>query len=280
MKLHVTNTKVIRNITKGAVRLLNGESLGLLLTRHLLGVDHGRGVHEGVSVLTRQLLESLALSLGDEQTGEDTAQHEQSEDLHNMLEPGSVARVLGTLVHQRAEDTLGNDGTDLAGGGRDTVGGGTVAGGEALAGHDEGGSVGAEVEEELGNNVETQQTVVGLEQGVVGKADDDEENGEDGETHQLDGLAANGVDGSNGHPVTGNSTSTDQDQVTNSVTTQGLVDVGTASPADSTENDRVVETKTVESCRRLASIVSAGSTGGENTYQHPGRTKNQQCRGG
>jgi hypothetical protein len=38
---------------------------------------------------------------------------------------------------------LGDDGTDLAGGGGDTVRGGAVARGEALAGDDEGRSIGA-----------------------------------------------------------------------------------------------------------------------------------------
>lgn len=178
-------------------------------------MDHGRRVDEGVSVLTGQLLQGLALGLGDEKSSEDTAQHEQSEDLHNVLEPGSGRGVLGSTVNQRAKHTLGDDGANLARGGGDTVGGGTVTGREALSRDNESGSVGSEVEEELGNDVESEKTVVGLEKRVVGKADHDEDNGQDGEAHQLDGLTSNGINGGHGHPVTRNGTSTDQNQITN-----------------------------------------------------------------
>lgn len=211
-------------------------------------MDHRRRVDESVSVLTGQLLEGLALGLGDEESGEDTAQHEQSEDLHNVLEPGSGRGVLGATVNQRAKHTLGDNGANLARGGRDTVGGGTITGREALSGDDESGSVRAEVEEELGNDVETQKTVVGLEERIVGEANDDEENGQDDEAHQLDGLTANGINGGHGHPVAGNGTSTDEDQVTNGIATEGLVDGSTTTPADSAEDDGVVQAKTVEGC--------------------------------
>ena len=74
----------------------DGQSLRLEL---LLGLDRGRRVDQSVSILSRQLLQGLALGLGDEQSGEDTAKHEQSEDLHNVVEPGGGGRVLGSLVH-------------------------------------------------------------------------------------------------------------------------------------------------------------------------------------
>lgn len=72
--------------------------------------------------------------------------------------------------------------------------GGPVAGGKALAGHDKRGGVGAEVEEELRDDVQTQQTVVGFLQGLVGETDYDKDNGQDNEAKQLDGLAPDGVD--------------------------------------------------------------------------------------
>lgn len=73
------------------------------------------------------------------------------------------------------------------------MGCGTVAGWETFSGHNEGGRVGAEVEEELGEDVEGEQGVAG--EMVIGETDDDKEDGEDGETHDLDGFAAEGVDG-------------------------------------------------------------------------------------
>lgn len=69
--------------------------------------------------LTSELLKSLALGLRNEERSEDTAQHEQSEDLHDMVEPR--CRVgLGnmTLRPKRAEHSLGNDGANLSGSGR------------------------------------------------------------------------------------------------------------------------------------------------------------------
>ena len=102
-----------------------------------------------------------------------------------------------------------------------------VAGREALAGDDEGGRVGSEVEEELGENVDGQQSVGG--ELVVRKTHDDEENGKDGETTQLDGLAADCVDGRYGDPVTGDGTGEHNDQVTNGRVVEVLVSRGGAS---------------------------------------------------
>lgn len=38
-------------------------------------------------VLARQLFEGLALGLWDEESGEDTAEHEECVDLHDVVEP-------------------------------------------------------------------------------------------------------------------------------------------------------------------------------------------------
>lgn len=95
---------------------------------------------------------------------------------------------------------------------------------------------------------------MGVLQGVVGEADDDEQDGQHTEAEDLDGLATDGVDGGNSGPVSGDSTSTDQDQVSDSVAVEDLVDVVASSPADSAQDNRVVETESVESWI-LVSIV-------------------------
>ena len=148
---------------------------------------------------TSQLLKSLALGLRNEERSEDTAQHKEREDLHDVVEPwggsGSGRTGFSTSCSERTKDDLCDDGTDFSGSGRDTVGGGTVAGGETFTRHNESGGVGAEVEEELGQDVEGQESMAGVSQEVlVGESDDDEEDGEDGETHELDGLTAEGID--------------------------------------------------------------------------------------
>ena len=103
------------------------------------GIIVGRSGH-----LAGQLLERLPLRLGDEQCGEDTAQHEERKDLHHVVQPGRVGRAgWRTLLTERAEDALGHDGADLAAGGRETVRCGSVAGREAFTRDDESGCVGS-----------------------------------------------------------------------------------------------------------------------------------------
>ena len=93
---------------------------------------------------TRELFEGLALGLRDQEGGENTAQHEEGEDLHDVVEPWGGGRAWGCAFgSERAEDDLGDDGTDFAGSGRETVGGGAVAGREAFTRDDESSSVGA-----------------------------------------------------------------------------------------------------------------------------------------
>ncbi len=94
--------------------------------------------------LARQLLESLPLSLRDQKRRKQTHQHEECENLHDVIEPwGIVGPGCSAARTERAEDALSDDGTDFAGCGADAVGGGAVAGGETLAGDDECCCVGA-----------------------------------------------------------------------------------------------------------------------------------------
>lgn len=222
--------------------------VGLRVVLRVLALDRTVGVLVvlgGSGNLASKLLEGLALGLGDEERGEDTAKHEESEDLEDVVEPRRGVGLGGTANTERTNDDLSNDGTDLTGGGRETVRGGAVAGREALSGNDEGGGVGAEVEEELAENVESK--LASRANGVVTETEDAEEDGKEGEAHKLNRLAANGVNESNSDPVTRNGTSTDDDQVTDSVVVVSLVHVLATRVTDSTENDTVVERDTIES---------------------------------
>lgn len=108
---------------------------------------------------------------------------------------------------------LTDDGTNLSGRSGNTVGGRPIPRGEALARDDEGGRVRTEVEEELSQDVHSQQAV--LTKLVIGETHDDEQDSEDREAHELDGLAADGVNGSNGHPVARDGTRQDDDKIAN-----------------------------------------------------------------
>lgn len=209
-------------------------------------VTSSRGVVLGCSGdLASKLLEGLALGLGDEEGGEDTAEHEESKDLEDVVQPRRSVSGGGATDTERTDESLGDDGTDLAGSGGDTVGSRSVASREALSGDDEGGGVGAEVEEELGEDVDGK-LGVGADV-VVCEAEDDEEDGENDETHELDRLATNGVNSGDSDPVAGHGTSKNDDDVADGSLVEHLVDVATTAEADGREDDGVVERETVVS---------------------------------
>jgi hypothetical protein len=105
------------------------------------------------------------------------------------------------------------------------------------------------VEEELGKDVNSQQAVGG--QVEVGETHDSEQDGQDDETAELDGLAANGVNGSNRDPVSRDGTGQNDNQVTNGGVVEELVDVADGLAAGGETNDlenlSIVQGETVES---------------------------------
>lgn len=103
--------------------------------------------------LTSKLFQCQALSLWDKESGEAAQQHEERENLKDVVEPRAGVGRCGATSTERSDGGLSDDGSDLAGGGGDTVARGTVASWEALSGHDEGCRVGSEVEEELSEDV-------------------------------------------------------------------------------------------------------------------------------
>lgn len=111
-----------------------------------------------------------------------------------------------------------------------------------------------EIEEELAENVKRQETASVVQESVVGESDRSKDNCKHGETHELDGLASNGVHCGNSNPVTRDCSSTDKNQVTHSRVVEDLVHAVTFRVANGSENDRVVKTETVES--NLDSFVS------------------------
>jgi hypothetical protein len=61
--------------------------------------------------------------------------------------------VLAANIPEAGKADLSNNGAELSRSSRDTMRGGTVTGGEGLAGDNEGGSVGSEVLEEVGKAI-------------------------------------------------------------------------------------------------------------------------------
>jgi hypothetical protein len=87
-------------------------------------VSWGTRVLGSTGDFTGKLLESLALGLGDEESGEETEQHEEGKDLHDVGNEGETslgvgslgASIWGTSVLEGSKDDLGDDGTKLSGG--------------------------------------------------------------------------------------------------------------------------------------------------------------------
>lgn len=100
------------------------------------------------SVLAGKIFEGLALGFRNKKSGEDTTEHEECVDLHNVVEPWAC----GGLVWAGSDSTtgtewcngcLGDDGADLAGSGGETVRGRTVTGRETFTWDDEGRCIGS-----------------------------------------------------------------------------------------------------------------------------------------
>jgi len=206
-------------------------------------------------ILVRQLLQSLALGLGNQEGDNETDEHEQGKDLEQLGDEG----VGTTAILQLRETNLGNDGAQLAGTGGDTVTGGTVTGREDLTGDDEGGRVGSEVLEELGGGKEEDEegdrVVADL---VVGETEDAEKDAGHDETENLDLDASQTLNGEDSDPVTGDGTQENNDDLTDSgVPASGPVITLNSREVDGRQNERVVQTNTVE-----GNIESEPSHGG------------------
>lgn len=78
------------------------------------------------------------------------------------------------------------------------------------------------------------------------KTPDDEKNGKDDETTELDGFAANSINKGNCDPITRNSTCNNKDGVTGSQVVQLVVDGWSTSESDSGKHSGGVQSETVE----------------------------------
>ena len=81
---------------------------------------------------------------------------------------------------------------------------------------------GITLEELAGEDVEGEEGGGG--EGGAGEAEDEEEEGEDGEAEDLDGFAAQGVDGEDGGPVAGEGACAGEDDHADGVVVEGVVE--------------------------------------------------------
>ena len=89
-----------------------------------------------------ELFKGFPFCFWNKKCGNGTAQHEKRKDLHDVVEPWRGSRAWrGTTLAKRAEHALGNNGTEFARGGGDTVRARAVASREAFTRDNESGCV-------------------------------------------------------------------------------------------------------------------------------------------
>lgn len=187
-------------------------------------------------VFSGEFFESLVLGLGNQEGREDTRQHEESENLENVLDEF----VCTTDITELSETDLSNDSSKFAGSSRDTVCSRTVPSWESLTRYNESGGVGAEVLEEVGQAVEEDEGLGGGGGGgelVVTETHDDEEDGKHDEAHKLNGLATPAVDEDEGDPVSGDETGDGENQVSDADVPEVVEDLVGSAAAGSSETD-------------------------------------------
>ena len=196
------------------------DAMSLLLAHHLF-----------IANLIVDLLKRLAgVNLREKEGGEHAQEVDSSEDTEGLLKTDTVRVAVGrfsfsiTVLRGVKETEGADDGTSLAEGGTDSVGGASDGGREDLGRVDEGGGVGTPVGEEEGEAVENQETRHVLGHPVVPVAGEEgEEGGHEEEAHHLDLPAAHVLDGENSHPVARNDGSESHDSLSTSVD-KGVLD--------------------------------------------------------
>ena len=101
-----------------------------------------------------------------------------------------------------------------------------------------------EVKEKLAKNVAGEEGM--LAELLVRETDDAEEDGEDCETYELNGLATNGIDESNGDPLTWNGTGANDDEVPDRRVLEDMILVFATGVTNCSQDAGVVETETTE----------------------------------
>lgn len=190
---------------------------------------------ESVLIFVGKLFEGLESSLRKEERGADSSEHEEGEQLENVVEPSiSAADIL-----QASETNLSDNGAELATGSRDTVSRGPIPSWEGFAWNDEGSDVRAEVLEEIGEAVEEDKGALGVgNKRVISEAKDDEEDGERGEAHKLKWLPAPNIDDQKRSVVSWDKAGSGQDEVADGHIVQIGVDSALwGTTADAAETD-------------------------------------------
>ena len=156
-----------------------------------------------------------------------TVSHTPKRSREEVIYSHVLNESIGTTdITEAGEPDLGNNGSKLAGSGRDTVGGRTITSGEHFSGNNESRRVGAKVLEEVRQTVEEDEGLgssSGCGELVVRETHADECASEHDETHKLDRLASPGIDEKEGDPVPRDETSDSEDQVTDGDVVQVIV---------------------------------------------------------
>jgi len=173
-----------------------------------------------------------------------------TEKLKGEEDPEHTGETDGAWVHfvvclrPPVESDTRENGTELSNSGAETVGKTTNTRWENFTGDDESGSVWSEVEEELGDDNETES---GSRAEMRCASKDTECECGDKETLDLDPFAAENLNEGNREEITRNVTSNGNNQVTLGVVEKVLVWGSASGVTDGLEDSRLVQVDTVES---------------------------------
>ena len=184
-------------------------------------------LHKSFLSLTRKVLKRLVLRLSEQERRPNTRRHEQRKDLQNMLHE-RVRTFSATMIPQLRKTDLRDDRAELAAGGRDTVCGRAITRRERFTRDDERSRVRAKVLEEVGQAVKHDEPILRRSrrvESVVTETHSGEKNSENSEAHELDGLAAPGVDEEEGEVVARNEACSGENDVADADVAEVVVDL-------------------------------------------------------
>lgn len=165
-------------------------------------------------------------------------------NLHRTEDPEHLGR--SNLGIDFSERERCNNCSNLSAGGREAVSETTDTSREGLGRNDEGRCVGTEVEKELKDGEASDKGSWLVAETIEGTGHNPQHQGGTEEANELDRLASNVFNSGDRRPVTGQETSTGDDEVTDGVVMKIDPVAGSPVVSDRSENDRLVKVDAVE----------------------------------
>lgn len=176
-----------------------------------------------IVLFARQFLKSHALRLRHKEARQHAQEHEERKHAHHVMDPRIGVIMRSAIRDHGREEDLRKDGAQLAHACAETIARAADPRWEDLSRGKKRRGVGAEVEEELREDVEREQ--MDSRHTSPRESEDAKDDGEDAEAGDLEPLSANAVDGEDGEAVAWEGAGTNQDNLARGGVAQGEVEV-------------------------------------------------------